>query len=91
MAFGANRSNVLAMVMRAALLLVVIGIAIGIPIALLGARAAAAASLFYGVRPYDPVTLGIATLVLVTSATVAAVIPANRAAGLEPMQALRTE
>jgi ABC-type antimicrobial peptide transport system permease subunit len=91
MAFGANRSNVLALVMRSAFLLVIVGIVIGIPIALLGARAAAAASLFYGVHPFDPVTLGIATLVLIISAAVAAVIPANRAASLEPMQALRTE
>jgi ABC-type antimicrobial peptide transport system permease subunit len=89
MAFGANRGHVVALVMRAAFSQVGLGILIGIPVALLVAYLAA--SQLYSVRAYDPVSLIIAALVLCISAAVAALIPATRAANMEPMKALRAE
>jgi len=89
MALGANRTNVVIMVLRAALRLVAVGLALGIPIALLGGRLMR--SQLYGVRAYDPITLFIAVASLGASAAVAGFIPARRAASIEPMQALRIE
>jgi ABC-type lipoprotein release transport system permease subunit len=45
----------------------------------------------YGVQPWDPVMLAVATLLLGLAAFVASLVPAWRAAGIEPMAALRTE
>ena len=89
MALGANRSHVVVMVMRRALVLVAIGLAIGIPVALLGGRLMR--TQLYGVRTYDPVTLAGAVLVLAACAVLAGFIPAKRAASIEPMNALRQE
>src|SRR5215471_11719304 len=89
MALGANRNNVVAMVMRRAIILVAIGLAIGIPVALLGGRLMS--SQLYGVRSYDPLTIFVAIAVLSAFAALAGFIPARRAASIEPMNALRTE
>ena len=89
MALGANRSHVVVMVMRRALVLVAIGLAIGIPVALLGGRLMR--TQLYGVHTYDPVTLAGAVLVLAACAALAGFIPAKRAASIEPMHALRQE
>jgi macrolide transport system ATP-binding/permease protein len=89
MALGATRGSVVGMVMRGALWQIVIGLAIGIPAALLAGNLMA--SQLYGVSNYDPFALATATLVLALAATVASLIPARRAASVEPMQALRTE
>ncbi len=89
MALGANRSHVVVMVMRNALVLVAVGLAIGIPVALLGGRLMR--TQLYGVRTYDPVTLAGAVLVLAAFAALAGFIPAKRAASIEPMHALRQE
>jgi predicted permease len=89
MALGANRSNVIAMVMRRAIVLVAIGLAVGIPVSLVGGRLMR--SQLYGVSIYDPLTLAGAVLVLGASAALAGFIPARRAASIEPMHALRTE
>jgi predicted permease len=89
MALGANRSHVVVMVMRRALVLVAIGLAIGIPVALLGGRLMR--TQLYGVRTYDPLTLAGAVLVLAAFAALAGFIPARRAASIEPMNALRQE
>jgi predicted permease len=89
MALGANRSNVVLMVMRRALVLVALGLAIGIPIALVGGRLMR--SQLYDVKAYDPLTLAGAVLVLAASAALAGFIPAKRAASIEPMKALRIE
>ncbi|HVN19899.1 MAG TPA: FtsX-like permease family protein, partial [Dongiaceae bacterium] len=89
MALGANRGNVVVMVMRRALVLVAIGLAIGIPVALIGGRFAR--TQLYGVSAYDPLTLSVAALILGASAALAGFIPARRAASIEPMHALRTE
>ena len=89
MALGANRTNVVLMVLRTALVLVGVGLALGIPIALLGGRLMR--SQLYGVHAYDPLTLSLAVVALGASAAVAGFIPARRAASIEPMKALRIE
>ncbi|MBB6147061.1 putative permease [Silvibacterium bohemicum] len=89
MALGADRMNVLKMVLKGAFLQVAIGLAIGIPLTILGGRAMA--SQLFGIKPYDPLILAITITVLTAAAFVASAIPARRAANTEPMQALRSE
>ena len=89
MALGANRGNVVALVLRGASFQVAVGLAIGIPAALLGGRLMS--SQLYGVRTYDPFTLAAAVLLLSVFAGIAGFIPARRAASVEPMNALRSE
>ncbi len=89
MALGADRGNVLRLVMRGAFAQVLLGLAIGIPIALLGGKLVA--DQLFNVKPYDPVSIGFSIAVLLLAAGVAGFIPATRAASLEPMKALRTE
>lgn len=89
MALGADRKRVVQMVLRGAFVQVGVGLAIGIPAAI-GAGKLISDQLF-GVKPWDPLMLVIATLLLALAATAASTIPAWRAAGVEPMTALRTE
>jgi putative ABC transport system permease protein len=89
MALGADRLNVLQLVLRGAFLQVAIGLAIGIPAAILAGHAMA--SQLFGVKPYDPNALLLTIGVLSFAAFVAAVVPARKAASLDPMRALRTE
>ena len=89
MALGADRGSVLVMVLREAFWLLGIGLALGIPAAI-GAGHLIASQLF-GVRPWDPLMLSGATLLLSLSALIAAVIPARRATRVDPMVALRYE
>jgi len=89
MALGADRKNVLGLVMREALSQVVVGLAVGIPMALGGGRLAA--SQLYGVKSYDPAILASAAAILTACTLVAGFVPARRAASIEPMQALRNE
>jgi putative ABC transport system permease protein len=89
MALGADRGRVVGMVLAGALWQVSIGLGIGIPAAI-GAGKLMTVQLF-GVQPWDPVMLTIATLLLGLGALVASMIPAWRAACVEPMAALRTE
>jgi predicted permease len=89
MALGANRLSVLGLVLRSAFLQVGVGLLIGIPITIFGGRAMA--NQLFGVKPYDPVVLVTTVVVLTTAAFIAALVPARRAASLEPMRALRTD
>lgn len=89
MALGADRRRVMLMMMRLALTPIGWGLAMGIPIALLGAWAAA--SQLYGVKIYDPLTFAAAVGVLGIFAVVVGYLPARRAASIDPMQALRME
>jgi len=89
MALGAGRGNVVRMVLRGAFVQVGMGLAIGIPVALLGGRFMA--DQLFGVRSYDPSSIAIAVFVLSAAAALAGFIPARRAASIEPMEALRIE
>ncbi|HLA60642.1 MAG TPA: FtsX-like permease family protein, partial [Nitrospiraceae bacterium] len=89
MALGADRANVLGLVLRAALTQLGLGLAIGIPAALAGGHLLA--HQLYGVKSYDPTILGAAALVLAACAILAASIPARRATRVDPIVALRYE
>jgi len=89
MALGADRLNVLKLVLHGAFLQVGIGLAIGIPATILAGRAMT--TQLFGVKPYAPDILLVTTLVLSFAALIATVLPARRAAALEPIRALRTE
>ena len=89
MALGADRGSVVAMVLRGAFWQVGIGLGIGIPAAI--AAGYLMASQLFGVKPWNPLLLAGATVLLGLAALVAAVIPAQRAASINPMQALRSE
>lgn len=85
-ALGANGRAVLWMVMREAMILVLLGGAVGLPLAFAAGRSVA--SLLYGVGPVDPVVYGVGAGVLLAVAVVAAYLPARRASRIEPMVAL---
>ncbi|MCU1330282.1 MAG: permease [Bryobacterales bacterium] len=88
-ALGAERSGVLAMILRDTGSLLLAGIAIGLPLALASGRLIQ--SLLYGVGGFDPMTLAVAALVLAAAAGIAGYIPAQRAAAMNPTTALRCE
>ena len=87
MALGADRGQVIKMVLRGAFSQIGIGLALGIPAAI-GAGKLMNNELF-GVKPWDPIMLALAALMLGLAALLASAIPARRAAGVEPMVALR--
>ena len=87
MALGADRGQVTKMVLRGAFSQIGIALAVGIPAAI-GAGKLMTNQLF-GVKPWDPIMLAVAVLMLGLAATLASAIPARRAAGVEPMVALR--
>jgi predicted permease len=89
LALGAERGQVVAMVMRAAGRLLGIGIAIGTVLSL--AAGSGARALLFGLKPYDPPTLMAAALLLSLIAAAASFLPARRASKLDPMAALRDE
>ena len=89
LALGARRRTILALVLREAAVLVIAGLGLGVALALLGSRSARA--LLYGLPPNDALTLGLAVGLLGSAAVAAALLPARRAAGLDPMKALRAE
>jgi len=89
MALGADRPNIVGLVLRGALLQLGASLAIGIPLALAGGRLLA--NQLYGVKSHDPVILALAAAVLAVCAVVAGFIPARRAASIDPIRALRTE
>jgi putative ABC transport system permease protein len=89
MALGADRGSVLSMILRSAFVQVLIGLVVGIPAAIGAGRAIT--DQLYGVKPYDPLMLALATFLLALAALLASLIPARRAAAVEPMRALRTE
>jgi len=88
-ALGATRANVLGLVLRQSLTLVAWGLVIGVPAALLGSRWMT--SLVFGVGPRDIRTIAVGVLTLAVVAIGAALIPARRAASVDPIVALRVE
>jgi putative ABC transport system permease protein len=89
MALGADRLNILRLVLRGAFVQIGIGIAIGVPATILGGYAMT--TQLFGVKPYAPEIVLVPTLVLGAAALVATVLPARKAATLEPIRSLRTE
>ena len=89
MALGAERSQVLWLVMRESLWLVALGIAIGVPVALAGNRLVK--SMLFGLQASDPVSLLAGVAVLLVVAGLAGYLPARRASLVDPMVSLRYE
>jgi ABC-type antimicrobial peptide transport system permease subunit len=87
MALGARRHQVLALVLREGLVLAGAGLALGIGIAALFTRSLR--GLLFGVDPHDPLTLVTVGLVLLVVTLGACLLPARRAASVDPMRALR--
>ena len=90
MALGAERANVLRLVIFEGLRLVLAGVTVGLLISLVLGRAVQA-ELWPGVKPYDPATLAITVSLLLATGVLACWIPARRAARVDPMAALRYE
>lgn len=89
MALGADRKSVVALVLRGAFQRVLLGLALGLPLAVAAGRLISAQ--LYGVSFWDPLALTAAAVSLTVCAVIAAFIPANRAASISPMNALRNE
>jgi ABC-type antimicrobial peptide transport system permease subunit len=89
MALGAQRRDVIGLVLRETMLLVVIGVIIGLSAAIGATRLIT--SLLYGLTPNDPLTITLASLLLLTVAALAGYLPARRAARVDPMVALKHE
>ncbi len=88
-AVGAQRGQVMWMVLRDSLTMTAYGVAIGVPLALLVGKALT--SSLYGVKPYELSIYGFAALGVATVAIAASLVPARRAAGVDPLTALRSE
>ena len=93
MAFGATPADVRSLIARQALRALVPGLAVGVPAAWIAARLLSRqlAGLLYELTPTDPATMAAAALALVLVAIGAAMLPARRAARIDPVAALRAE
>ena len=89
MALGAQRGQILGMVMRETLLLVILGVTVGIPVAMGASRLIR--SELYGLSPSDPLTISMTALVMLGVAGLAGYLPARRATNVDPMVALKYE
>jgi len=88
-ALGAQRSDVLWLVMRETLILLAAGAAVGVPASLVAARLVK--SQLFALDPWDPLTIASATIVLFAAGALAGFLPARSAASLEPTRALRSD
>jgi len=89
MALGARRGNVIGMVLRQVIVMAAVGLAIGVPVAY--ASAHLVHSFLYGIKPNDPLAVGVAVGILMMAAILAGYAPARRASRIDPMVALRSE
>ena len=89
MAVGARRGQVVWMILKDSLLLTVVGVVVGVPLATLVSRALSAS--LYGVKPLDAATYLLAVAGVAIVALAASALPAGRAASIDPMRALRTD
>jgi predicted permease len=88
-ALGANRGEIVWLVVRGSLILILLGVLIGLPLTI--AVSPFLATQLYGTNPYDPIVLLTSILVLGLSVLVASLLPALRASSTSPLDALRTE
>jgi ABC-type antimicrobial peptide transport system permease subunit len=88
-ALGANRGQVARLVLRGAFALLLVGLLIGLPLALVAGRFLG--SQLYGMSPWNPMVILTAVLALGLSALIASLVPALRASRISPSEALRTE
>jgi predicted permease len=89
MALGADRGNIVALVLRGAVGLILFGLLLGLPLFFAAGRFLG--SQLYGMSPYNPAVTLVAVAVLSVSALVASLIPALRASSISPLEALRTD
>jgi ABC-type antimicrobial peptide transport system permease subunit len=89
LALGAPRSSIVVGVLREMALIAAIATVVALPS--IGLLARFFRSQLYGVSVYDPLTLAASTALIILTVLLAAALPARRAAGVQPMQALRTE
>ena len=89
MALGANATETLGLVTRHSVLLIIVGVGVGLVVAMLLARSMA--GILYGVSAFDLTAFGVAALVLVSAGLSASLVPARRAVRIDPMVALREE
>jgi ABC-type antimicrobial peptide transport system permease subunit len=89
MALGANRGNVVRLIVRGAFGLILFGLFIGLPLAFAAGRVLG--NQLYGINPYNPAVTLIAVATLGLSALAASLIPALRASSISPVEALRVE
>lgn len=89
MAFGAERTDVLSMVLRESFVIVALGLTFGLPLAMVAARFIK--SFLYSVPPFDPAGMGVAVLVMAAASMLAGYLPALQATKVDPMVALKYE
>jgi predicted lysophospholipase L1 biosynthesis ABC-type transport system permease subunit len=89
MAVGAQRGQVVWMILKDSLLLTAVGVAVGVPLAMMVGRALT--SSLYGVTPFDAMSYVLAVIGVAVVALGASAVPAGRAASVDPLTALRTE
>ena len=89
MALGANRRDVVAMILRESAWLATLGLGLGLVLALAAGKLAG--SFLYQVPAMDPLTFSVVPLMLLAMALLACIVPARRAAKVDPMAALRHE
>ena len=89
MALGAKREQVVGMIVRESLSLAAAGVALGVPLVLLVSHLLS--SQLFGVKPYDAISYAAAVVGVAAVALVATLIPARRAASVDPVRALRSE
>jgi putative ABC transport system permease protein len=89
LALGARLGQVVAMMMRQVVWLLALGVPLGAGVALLASQSARA--LLFRLEPHDPTTIALACLSLIVIAVAASLIPARRAARLDPLASLRSE
>jgi ABC-type antimicrobial peptide transport system permease subunit len=89
MALGAQRTDVLRMIVRRGLTLALIGLVAGLAISAMMTRLLS--GMLYGIRPSDPVTFATVTALLLLVSLAASTVPAYRAARLDPMETLREQ
>ena len=89
MALGAQRKQVLSLILRQTLVVLAAGVVIGVPAVLATQRLIA--TQLYGLPPIDPVSISLAAALLIGAAILAGYLPARQATKVDPMEALRYE